>query len=187
MQPEKPPLPERSWLDRLRQRFDRFLSGRAQSDPLYLTNRTSAQKLKVVALIAAPFLILGALVLLGATGMFRSTKADPYERPPTEAPPAPVVKRRPDPKLTPTDLEVVNIRIVTDENPPVVTGTIRNNTNQKVDSAEVSFDVADSRGSLMGSETTQVQNLGPHSSVTFRAPLKIANADYVSVREVHSN
>jgi hypothetical protein len=187
MQSEMPPPTGRFWLNRLRQRFDQFLSGRAPSDPLYLTNRTSAQKLKVVALIAAPFLILGALVMVGATGMFHLTKADPYERPPTETAPAPEVKRRPALNLTPTDLEVVNIRIAADENPPVVTGVIRNNTNQKVDSAEVSFDLADGRGSLMGSETTQVKNVAPHSTVTFRTPLKIANADYVSVREVHSN
>jgi hypothetical protein len=51
----------------------------------------------------------------------------------------------------------------------------------------VSFYLADERGSLMGTETTQVQDVGPHNIVTFRAPLKIMNAEYVLVREVHPN
>jgi hypothetical protein len=187
MPPEKVPLPELSWLDRLRQRFERLLSGRAPTDPLYLTNRTWAQKLKVAGLIAVPILILGALVMIGATDMFHFSKADPYEHPLADAQPVPDTKPTPDPKLTPTDLEVINIRIAKDENPPVVTGMVRNNTSQKVDSAEVSFYLADDRGSLMGTETTQVQGVGPHNTVTFRAPLKITNAQYVLVREVHSN
>jgi hypothetical protein len=187
MPPGKDPLPELSRLDRLRQRFERFLSGRAPSDPLYLTNRTRAQKLKVAALIAVLVLILGALVMVGATDMFHFSKVDPYEHPLAEAQPARDTKPTPDPKLTRTDLEVINIHIARDENPPVVTGILRNNTSQKVDSVEVSFYLADGRGSLMGTETTQVPGVGPHNSVTFRAPLKIASAEYVLVREVHSN
>jgi hypothetical protein len=187
MPPEKVPPPELSWLDRLRQRFERFLSGRAPSDPLYLSNRTWAQKLKVAALIAVPVLILGALVMVGATDMFHFTKVDPYEHPLADAQPVSDTKPAPDPKLSRTDLEVINIHISKDENPPVVTGIIRNNTNQKVDSAVVSFYLADERGSLMGTETTQVQDVGPHNIVTFRAPLKIMNAEYVLVREVHPN
>jgi hypothetical protein len=187
MPPEKVPSPELSWLDRLRQRFERFLSGRAPSDPLYLTNRTWVQKLKVAALIAVPILILGALVMVGATDMFHFTKADPYEHPLTEAQPGRDIRSTPDLKLVPTDLEVINIRIAKDENPPGVTGIIRNNTNHKVDSAEVSFYLSDERGSLMGTESTQVHGVGPHSDVPFHAPLKIRNAENVIVREVHSN
>jgi hypothetical protein len=187
MHPEKSPPSAQSWRDGLRQRCDRLLSGRAQSDPLYLTNRTAAQKLKVAALIAVPFLILGALATAGVMGMFHFNKAGPYERPPAEAQAAVPTRRTADLRLTPRDLEVVNIHIAADEKPPVVTGVIRNNTSRKVDSAEVSFDLADARGSLMGTETTQVQNVGPHSTVSFRAPLKTANADYVMIRDVHSN
>jgi hypothetical protein len=187
MQTEKLPPPERSLLDRLRQRFERFLSGRAPSDPLYLTNRTWAQKLKVAALIAVPVLALGALVMVGATDMFHLTKVDPYEHPLTEAQAVSDTKPTPDPKLAPTDLEVVDIHIARDENPPVVTGVVRNNTNQKVDSVEVSFFLADDGGSLLGTEIAQVQDVGPHGNVTFRAPLKITNAEYVLVREVHTH
>ena len=76
--------------------------------------------------------------------MFHTTNSNPYERPLADA--LPVTKRTPDPKLTRTDLEIVNIRIARDENPPVVTGVVRNNTNRNVDSATVIFDVADDAG-----------------------------------------
>jgi hypothetical protein len=182
-------------LDRLRKRFDHlrerielFISGRAPDDPLYLTNRTWQQKLKIASLIAAPVLLLIALVTIGATDLFRFHKVDPYEHPPTEAPaPAVPQKRIPDPILAPADLEVVNIRIARDVHPPVVTGMVRNNTNQKVDSAEVSYYLADTEGSLVGTDTTEVANVEPHGSVTFRMALKVAKAEYVIVRDVHLN
>src|ERR1039457_6373800 len=121
----------KSQLDRLRKRFDPlrermdlFISGRAPSDPFYLTNRTWRQKLKIASLIAAP--------TIGATGQFRFHKVDPDERPPAEAPapaeappPAAPQKPLPDPISTSTDLEVVNIRIARDAHPPVVTGIVR--------------------------------------------------------------
>src|ERR1017187_10202581 len=83
----------KSQLDRLRKRFDPLrermdllISGRAPSDPFYLTNRTWRQKLKIASLIAAPVLLLIAPVTIGATGRFRFHKVDPDERPPAEAP-----------------------------------------------------------------------------------------------------
>jgi len=125
--------------------------------------------------------------------MFHFTRVDPYEHPLTEVPPAPDLKPMssaspaPDTMAAANGLEVVNIHIARDENPPVVTGMVRNNTSQKVESAMVSFYLADRRGSLLGSETTEVQGVGPHSAVAFRAPVKIADAEYVQVREVHPN
>ncbi len=179
---------EQSWFGNLKKRFDRFLSGSAPSDPLYLTNRTWKQKVKVASMIGVPILVLIALVLIGSTDVFRFSKVDPYEHPLKEAPqPALAVNKAPEPKLAPSDLEVINIRIAHDVKPPVVTGIVRNNTGRKVDSAEVSYYVADEGGSLMGTETTSVQNLGAHSSVTFKAPLKTANAGHVLVRDVHPN
>jgi hypothetical protein len=187
--------PGKSQLDRLRKRFEPvrarieiFISGRAPNDPLYLTNRTWQQKLKIASLIAAPVLLLIALVTAGATDLFRFHKVDPYEHPPTEtAAPAAPQKRLPDPILAPADLEVVNIRIAKDAHAPVVTGVVRNNTNEKVDSAEVSYYLADTAGSLVGTDATDVANVEPHGSVTFRMPLKIAKAEYVIVRDVHAN
>jgi len=171
----------------LRARIEIFISGRAPDDPLYLTNRTWQQKLKIAALIAAPVLLLIALVTIGSTDLFRLHKVDhPYEHPPTEAPPPSVPEKHlPDPISDSMDLEVVNIRIARDAHPPVVTGTVRNKTGRKVDCAEVSYYLANTKGSLVGTDTTDVANVGPHASVNFRMVLKIADAEYVFVRDVH--
>ena len=186
-----------SQLGRLRKRFDPwrarieiFLSGQAPSDPLYLTNRTWQQKLKAASLVAAPVLLLIALVTIGATVRLRSGKVDPYETPSTEAespPPAATQKAVPDPISASTELEVVNLRISRDAHPPVVTGTVRNKTGRKIDSAEVSYYLSDTAGSLVGTDKTQVANVEPHGSVGFRMPLKITNAEYVFVRDAHPN
>jgi hypothetical protein len=183
----------KSQLDRLRKRFDPlrarielFISGRAPDDPFYLTNRTWQQKLKTASLIAVPVVLLIAIVTIGATDLFRLHKVDPYEHSEAPAPAAPQ-KRLPDPMLAPADLEVVNIRIARDSHATVVTGIVRNNGNRKVDSAEVSYYLADTEGSLVGTDTTGVANVEPHGSVTFRMPLKIAKAEYVIVRDVHPN
>lgn len=178
--------PVRKRFDNLRQRIEILISGRPPDDPLYLTNRSWQQKAKIASMIGAPILLLIVLVAIGATDVFRFHAVDPYEHPPTEIP-QPIIpqKRLPDPVLAPADLEVVNIRIARDAHPPAVTGLVRNNTNQKVDSAEVSYYLADTEGSLLGTDTTEVSNVAPHGSVNFRMPLKIAKAEYVIVRDVH--
>ncbi len=175
-------------LGALRDRFERFLSGRAPSDPLYLSNRTWKQKLVLASLIAVPLLVLTALVAIGSTDVFRLNKADPYYHAIAQAPPnAAAPQPAPDPRLGRAGLEVVNIRILKDVVPPVVTGMVRNNTNRDVPSAEVTYYLADERGSLIGSESTSVRKIGPHASVAFRVPLKMKKAEYALVRDVRPN
>jgi hypothetical protein len=105
----------------------------------------------------------------------------------SQAPSATPVKQSADPKLVPADLEVVNIHIVRDAHAPTVAGVVRNNTNQKIDSAEVSYYLADEDGSLLGTEIVDVENVAPHGSITFHLPLKQTSAEYVIVRDVHAN
>ncbi len=178
----------REHIETVRARVERFISGRAPDDPLYLSNRGWQQKVKVAAFIAIPVVLLVVLILAAATDVFRFHKADPYEHPVADAP-APVTPKQklPDPVLASSDLEVVNIKIARDAHPPVVTGVVRNNTGEKVDSAEVSYYLADNEGSLVGTDTTDVSNVQPHGSVSFRMPLKVAKAEYVIVRDVHPN
>ena len=52
------PKRELRWLGPLRTPVERFLSGPAPDDPLYLTNRTAGQKFKSWSLIAIPCLVL---------------------------------------------------------------------------------------------------------------------------------
>ncbi len=176
---------EKSRLARLRERFDRILAGRPPSDPLYLSNRTWKQKLGLGALITIPALILLALVAIGSTDMFRLNKADPFAHPVAEAPPPrPVPQPAPDPSLNTAGLEVLNLRLIKDAGPPAVSGMVRNNTDRRIGSVELSYYLADRQGSLVGSESTTIRNIEPHGSVPFRVPLKITGAAYAIVREV---
>jgi hypothetical protein len=175
----------RKRFDPLRERMEIFISGRAPSDPLYLTNRTWRQKLKIAVLLVAPVVLLTVLVAIVVTNPLRFHKVEAEVRAPVEAPaPATQPKPRSGPLSASTDLEVVNIRIARDAHPPAVIGTVRNRTARKVDSAEVSYYLADAAGSMVGSDTTEVANLEPHGSVAFRAPLKFERAAYVIVRDV---
>jgi hypothetical protein len=177
--------PWRKRLDPLRERMEIFISGPAPSDPLYLTNRTWWQKLKLASLIAAPVLLAAVLVTIAVTNPVRFHKVEAYAPPPAEGPlPAVSEGQLPDPVAPSTDLEVVNTRISKDAHPPVVTGTVRNLTGRNIDSAQVTFYLADAAGSMVGADTTEVANVRPYGSVAFRMPLKIARAEYVIVRDV---
>jgi hypothetical protein len=171
----------------LRERIGQLIAGKAPADPLYLSNRTWRQKLKLFSLVGAPVLILIALVTIAATDVFRLHRVDPYEHPLAESLPASPQKRVADSKLGPADLEVVNLRISKDGREPIVTGVVRNNTDKKVTVAEISYYLADSGGSLVGTDTADVQNVAPHGDVAFRVPLKISKAAFAFIRDVHTN
>jgi hypothetical protein len=175
-----------NWLDRLRRRLDSFLSGSPPADPLCVSNRTLRQKLLLSCLVAAPFLLLAGLLVLGLNNFSRSATPDVYD---SKTLPPRVVVGRPvsDPRLQPVDLEVLNIRIVKDVKPRVVTGVVRNNTGKSFKSAQIIYLLADENGSLIGTEVARVANLGPHDSVTFRARLQAERADAVEVREIRAN
>lgn len=165
-----------------------LISGRAPADPFYLTNRTWLHKLKMASLIVAPVLLLAALVTVGATDRFRMHQVVADEGPLAAAPEAAAQQKPPlDPISASTDLEVVNMRIARDTHPPFVMGVVRNTTGRKIDSADVSYYLADAAGNLVGTDKTQVANVAPHGSVAFRLPLKTATAQYVFVRDAHPN
>ena len=172
---------------RLRARVEALISGRAPDDPLYLTNRSWKHKLIAGAVVGVPILVLLAVVLLATTNVFRTHDDNPYERPvaETQAPAIPV-RHLPDPTIAPSDLEVVNIHIVHTAHPATVTGELRNNTGRKVDSAEISLYLADADGSLLGSDSLDVENVAPHASTAFHLALKQPNAEYVIVRNVRT-
>jgi hypothetical protein len=174
----------RAWLAGVRQRFDSFLAGAPPSDPLYLSNRTWKQKLLLAALIGSPVVLVLLLVIAGSTDMLRFHKVNPYQHAA-----APAATKAPEPHVVPAGeaLEVTNLRIARDVQPPVVTGEVRNNTDHAVHSAEITYLLADNNGSVLATESTHVQDVGPHGVVTFQAPLKSSHADYVVVRDVRAN
>jgi hypothetical protein len=175
----------RAWLAGLRQRFDALLAGEAPSDPLYLSNRTWKQKLRLAALIGIPMLVIALVIVAASTDVFQLRRANPYDHPGSAEPAA----TAPDPATEPTEkeMEVSNLRIARDVKPPIITGEFRNNSDHLIHSAEITYFIADNNGSLLATESTEVLEVGPHRVVTFSAPLKLSQAGYVQVRDVHAN
>lgn len=177
---------EKSWQMRLRERFDRFLAGDPVPDPLYLSNRSWAQKLGFAILLAAPIGILTIIIAVGP-GIFRLRRANPYPPPAPDVPKAPAAKPITGANSPAASLEIVNLRIVQEAGHPVIVGVVRNNTPENISSANISYYLSDEQGGLIGSENTTVQDIGARSSVAFRARVAMPNAAYVLVREVRLN
>src|ERR1051326_43752 len=62
-------------VDSIARRIERFVSGSAPSDPLYVSNRTFGQKIRVVVLIGAPVLALAVLLGLALGSYFDTPPA----------------------------------------------------------------------------------------------------------------
>ncbi len=140
-------------------------------------------------MIAVPVLSLIALVTGAASGVFRTRAVDSYNHTAAVEPAEPPLpqKRLSYTVYTSSDLDVVNLRIARESHPASITGLVRNNTSQTVASANVTCYLADGAGNLVASDTTDVTNVPPYASVAFRMALKIANAQYVIVGDVHPN
>jgi hypothetical protein len=73
----QPAVKGRRWLGPLSGLVDRVLSRPAPSDPLYLSNRTFEQKVKLWAAIAVPCLILAGVILLLLSRIFPANGPGP--------------------------------------------------------------------------------------------------------------
>ena len=69
------------WLGPLRGLVDRVLSRPAPSDPLYLSNRTFDQKVKLGLAIAVPCLIVVGGIALGLSHFFQANGPGPAAEP----------------------------------------------------------------------------------------------------------
>jgi hypothetical protein len=170
----------------LGKRVERWLSGPAHSDPLYLSNRTVGQKARAWIIIGFVACAFAAFVYLGSTGFFGAQTAPaPAELTPAEeaARTLPnVAKVRIDGKVEveATDAHIVHGREVTLE------GTARNATSRTIPGAELTFDIADKAGSQLAAVVVKVGTLPPMASTRFRVTVPDRNAAYAIVREVHT-
>jgi hypothetical protein len=186
MKPGTQAVPKRNlrWLGPLRDPIERLLSGTAPSDPLYLSNRTPAQKLKSWSLIAIPCLVLAVGV-----GVTLSNFLDPSEGKPVKEPPPGEVTAKLFPNVTknlklapPSDVQVVEVRV----DGLRLVGVVKNTTPRDIAVAELIFDLTDSAGSQVGAVTGTVEKLAPSSTREFQIPIKQQDAAIALVREVKS-
>jgi hypothetical protein len=171
---------------RLQGLVGRFLSGSTQSNPLYLTNRTTAQKIKLWLAVTIPAaLVVGALaaVWLGIVDT-----APP--QPPGELSPSQIAEKLlPDlskPLDVPTDhtLEVVDVHI-DHAGPAKVMGVVKNTTSTAVAAADLTFELTNRDGSRMGAVGTRVATVPANGSVKFELPIVQEKAAFAFVREIH--
>lgn len=184
LKPGSPAAPKSElwWLGPLRGPFERLLSGSAPADPLYLSNRTSSQKLKSWSLIGIPCLILA----LGI-GVTLSDLLDPPDSAPVKEPSASEIAAKLLPhierefKTTPdSDVQVVEVKV---EGSHVI-GVVRNTSTREVALAELVIDLTDSSGSQVGAVNATIEKIPASSEKAFQIPIKQPNAAFSLIREI---
>jgi|SRR5271157_4832553 len=170
------------WLQSL---ADRVLSRPAPSDPLYLSNRTFDQKMKLAVAIAIPCVVVVAGVVLLLTNYFDANAPGPAPEPS-----AAVLAAQLLPNLDKTiqievnkDVQVLDAHVVDDGGGKVV-GTVKNNTGRLIHTAQIALNLTDMTGSHVGAVDVKVDNLAPNATAKFQVPTQAKNVSLVLVREV---
>jgi hypothetical protein len=175
------------WLNPLRRLVDRVLSRPAPSDPLYVSNRTFDQKMKVGLAIAVPCLILVAGFVLLLSHIFQANDAGPAPEPSASELAAkllPNVDKTIDITVN-KEVQVVEAHIES-EGGMKVTGTVKNNTDRPIHTTEIILNLTDKTGSHLGAVSAQVNNLAPNATMKFQTPIEQKDAAFALVREVQT-
>jgi hypothetical protein len=189
LRPGAPAAPKQNrWLGPLSRPFERLLAGGSKpTDPLYLTNRTIGQKIRMAVLLGTPCLVMGGLVYGMLTGAFDFGPPPPaHEATGSEL--AAKLLPHMDPNIhiaTDKAVEVVEVRV--ERGPQMyLMGRMRNTTNHEIAVAEVVFDLTDSGGSQLGGVSARIEEFKPRSIASFRIPIEQATARFALVREIHA-
>jgi hypothetical protein len=176
------------WLGPLSGPIERFLAGgTAPSDPLYLTNRTTSQKVKLALLIGIPCLAVGGVVY----GMLNNAFNFGGPPPAREITPAEVAAKllpKMDPNMrvqTEKEIEVLEVRVQRGAETALV-GSMKNTSDHEIRQAEAVFDLTDSSGSQLGGVSAKVENVKAGSTATFRVPIRQTSASFALVREIRT-
>jgi hypothetical protein len=164
--------------------LDKFLSGGARGEPLYLSNRTTPQKLRSWLAIGVPCLVLAGFLAFGLTRRGGAKVVQPSEPTPAQV----AAKMLPDYTKT-LDLNAgravfVDEVEVEQSEPRKVIGVARNISDHEVVSADVVCELENRRGSRLGGVTVHVSDLAPHSTKRFQVEIAQATATFAIVREI---
>jgi hypothetical protein len=175
------------WLGPLSGPIERYLSGGAQSDPLYLTNRSTNQKIRSWLLIGIP-----SLLLVVAIGIATSNIIDPPEAKPQKELTAKEIASKLLPgmdkeiKLTTNpDVQVVEIAVQHHGGTRLV-GVVHNNTSHEIGTVELVIDVTDTTGSQVGGVSGTVLKVPAQSNKEFQFSIKQKDAAFALIREIIS-
>ena len=173
------------WLGPLSGALDRFLSGPAPNDPLYLTNRSFGQKMKSWSIIAVP-----CLILVAGVGVVLSNILEPPASKPVKELSAKELAAKVLPNIDAglkleqnTDIEVVEVRI--DHNGPTrLTGVVRNATTHDIPAAHIVVDLTDANGTQVGCVEARVETIPASKTKDFAVAIAQSKAAFALVREV---
>jgi hypothetical protein len=170
----------------LRRAVDAYLSGGRNHDPLYLSNRTWKDHFLVGLRIAIPLLSLA-----GAGIWYIKTQVVPKPPPKYDLSPAEILAKLQLPDLSGVksearrEVEVVEAVIVRGAS-PALAGMVRNSSAHVLASAEVDFDIADTNGARLSTQTVQFRDLAPSAEARFRVSIADAKAQIAIVRAIRT-
>jgi len=169
------------WLGPFRDAIDRLVSGSGSNDPLYLTNRTWLQHIRLWVLLAIP-----CLAVVGVIAFFLFGNVQRRDAAPKQTSKAALTSRMlPEiPAGTNPDLEIMEVQV--DPDTPAIEGRVRNRTGRRIGHADVIFDLADQRGSRLGAVDVTIDGIAPGAIVSFRQPIAQHSANVAIVREVRT-
>jgi outer membrane receptor protein involved in Fe transport len=176
-------------LDALAAKIESILSGDRVADPLYISNRTLRQKIRLALLVAVP-----AAAFIGVTVLALNRHSNPRQAADNEPSGTPETGRAVTSKLLPDteknvttdpsqDVDVLEASVSSGSN-RTLSGKIRNRTNHLVPLADVLFSVHDVNGAQLGVVAVKVKNIAPNSIAAFQLKLEHPTAAAVIVREV---
>lgn len=164
-------------------RLDKALSGRAQDDPLFLSNRTVTQKMKSWLAVGVPCLIVIAVVTFALT-----RRGGAKDNRVADLSPAQVAAR-----MLPDYTKTVNLavdRAVTIDEvqvehsvPPKLIGVARN-MSDLVHSADLLCELETRRGARLGGVTAHLGEIAPHATKKFEVEIVQDTASIAIVREI---
>ena len=176
------PRPQPKWLGPLRKPIENLLSGGpTPNDPLYLTNRTAAQKLKSWSLALIPCLLMA----VGVGYWLRSIH--PPEAAPVNAHPAVQAKSQlprdfgKDIKFPPPpDVRVLEVRV----DGARLLGAVQNTSTRKIPLVRLIVDLVTIHNTAVGAAEVTVTDLPPSGRKSFEVPIKQRDAAYALVRDI---
>jgi hypothetical protein len=167
-----------------RERLDKFISGGRPRDPLYLTNRTWSQKLRLAAVVATPCLIVAGIVGLLLNGVFRPKTAPPKELTAADM----IAKVLPGVGETKieknADAEVAEVT-VDRQGAGHVVGVLKNKTDHVI-SVDLVLAFVNGNGSRVDTNAFRVKNAPAGSLFPFSFPLRTPDAVHVFVMEIRT-
>ena len=182
------PAPTPKGLGAIASWVDRKLNAAGPADPLYLSNRSLAQRMKVWIVMGLPVVLVLAGVGLALAGFFGK---DSTIAPPPEGLTNAQLAEKMLPDLNKDlhiesqhDLDIEDVHVV-DGSPHHLVGVAINKTDHVISKAELVFDLTDRIGSRQGAVTTEVKNIPAKSSAPFQVPLEQTRASFALVREIH--